>query len=329
MRLSDFDYDLPPGLIANHPLPDRTASRMLVVDRATGDLSHRGIADLPAYRQDGDLFVMNDTRVVPARFHSNDGRIELLRIDAVGAHTWRCMVRPGKRMKAGRTVQVGASTGTVTAIDADGYRIIDWDQPVDEAAHGHLALPPYIEREEEPADRERYQTVYAREEGAVAAPTAGLHFTPDLLKQLPHAFLTLHVGPGTFRPVQVDDPAEHRMHEEVFRIGAGTAEAINRATRVIAVGTTTVRVLESVAAASGATGRPELQAVSGSTDIFIHPPYDFRLTNALLTNFHLPKSTLLMLVSAFAGTELVRKAYAEAIRERYRFFSYGDCMLIL
>jgi S-adenosylmethionine:tRNA ribosyltransferase-isomerase len=332
MPTSDFDYHLPGELIASHPLAERSASRMLVVRRGSGALEHRKITDLPDYRRPGDLLVMNDTRVVPARFFSNDGRIEILRLENTGPLTWRCMVKPGKRMKPGRTVEIGRRTGTVIGLDDDGYRIIEWDGPVDEETHGRLALPPYIERTEEPADRERYQTVFAREEGAVAAPTAGLHFTPELLQELPHAFLTLHVGPGTFRPVQADDPTEHRMHEESFRLGEETAGKVNEAGRVIAVGTTTVRVLEHLAAvhpSADEDGKPRLAAAAGTTDIFIHPPYRFRVIDGLLTNFHLPKSTLLMLVSAFAGTELVMKAYAEAIRERYRFFSYGDCMLIL
>ncbi|HAO94922.1 MAG TPA: tRNA preQ1(34) S-adenosylmethionine ribosyltransferase-isomerase QueA, partial [Verrucomicrobiales bacterium] len=191
------------------------------------------------------------------------------------------------------------------------------------SAHGELALPPYMERGEEASDAERYQTVYAREEGAVAAPTAGLHFTPDLVASLPHAFLTLHVGPGTFRPVQVNNPAEHKMHEEAYELGAETADQISHAERVISVGTTVTRVLEHL----GQNG--SVTAGQGRTDIFIYPPYSFRIVDALLTNFHLPKSTLLMLVSAFANRELILKAYEEAVRERYRFFSYGDCMLIL
>ena len=226
-------------------------------------------------------------------------------------------------MKVGRTVEVGPSTGTVTGIDELGYRLITWDHPVDEAIHGELALPPYMERGEEPSDNERYQTVYARQDGAVAAPTAGLHFTPELIASLPHAFLTLHVGPGTFRPVQVDDPAEHRMHEEAYELGPNPAERITRAGRVISVGTTVTRVLEHL----GRNG--SVTAGQGRTDIFIYPPYSFRIVDALLTNFHLPKSTLLMLVSAFANRELILEAYEEAVRERYRFFSYGDCMLIL
>ncbi len=323
MLTTDFDYELPSELIAKHPLPERAASRMMLVRRESGGIEHLRFAALPSFVQDGDLFVFNDTRVVPARFFSHDGRIELLRVESADPLHWRCLVKPGKRMKIGRTVEVGASTGTVTGIDELGYRLIAWDRPVDEAAHGQLALPPYMDREEEAADEERYQTVYAREDGAVAAPTAGLHFTPELIEALPHTFLTLHVGPGTFRPVQVDDPAEHKMHEEAFRLAADAAEKINAAQRIIAVGTTVTRVLEHL----GRQGAPG--AGSGRTDIFIYPPFEFKVVDALLTNFHLPRSTLLMLVSAFAERDLILRAYHEAVKERYRFYSYGDCMLIV
>jgi len=193
MRTSDFDYDLPAELIAKHPLADRSASRMLVADRARGAVDHRRFADLPSCVRRGDLFVLNDTRVVPARYFSDDGRVEVFRIEVAGPRRWWCLVRPGRRMKPGRTVRVGASIGTVLEVNAQGHRLIEWDRPVDEAAHGQLALPPYMQRAEEEEDRERYQTVYARKEGAVAAPTAGLHFTPELLETLPHTFLTLHV----------------------------------------------------------------------------------------------------------------------------------------
>ncbi|MBJ05791.1 MAG: tRNA preQ1(34) S-adenosylmethionine ribosyltransferase-isomerase QueA [Verrucomicrobiaceae bacterium] len=323
MRTEDFDYELPPGLVATHPLPERAASRMMVISREQGTIEHRKFAELPSFVRDDDLFVFNDTRVVPARFFSDDRRIELLRVDNADPLHWRCLVRPGKRMKVGRSVEIGGSTGTVTGIDELGYRLITWDQPVDEDAHGELAIPPYMERGEEASDAERYQTVYARQDGAVAAPTAGLHFTPDLIASLPHAFLTLHVGPGTFRPVQVDNPAEHRMHDEAYELGAASAERITRAGRVISVGTTVTRVLEHLGR------RGPVTAGQGRTDIFIYPPYKFQVVDGLLTNFHLPKSTLLMLVSAFANRDLVMEAYEQAVRERYRFYSYGDCMLIL
>ena len=323
MRTEDFDYELPPELIASHPLVERSASRMMVINREQSTIEHHNFAELPSFIRNDDLLVFNDTRAVRARFFSNDRRIELLRVDCTDPLHWRCLVRPGKRMKVGRTVEVGPSTGTVTGIDELGYRLISWDQPVDESIHGELALPPYMERGEEPSDGERYQTVYAREEGAVAAPTAGLHFTPDLVASLPHAFLTLHVGPGTFRPVQVENPAEHKMHEEAYELSAETADQISHAERVFSVGTTVTRVLEHL----GQNG--SVTAGQGRTNIFIYPPYQFRIVDALLTNFHLPKSTLLMLVSSFANRELILEAYRQAVRERYRFFSYGDCMLIL
>ena len=296
---------------------------MMVISREQGTIEHRKFAELPSFVRDDDLFVFNDTRVVPARFFSDDRRIELLRVDNADPLHWRCLVRPGKRMKVGRSVEIGGSTGTVTGIDELGYRLITWYKPVDESAHGELALPPYMERGEEASDAERYQTVYARQDGAVAAPTAGLHFTPDLIASLPHAFLTLHVGPGTFRPVQVDNPAEHRMHDEAYELGATSAERITRAGRVISVGTTVTRVLEHLGRRGAVT------ASQGHTDIFIYPPYEFQIVDALLTNFHLPKSTLLMLVSAFATRNLIMEAYEQAVREEYRFYSYGDCMLIL
>lgn len=227
-------------------------------------------------------------------------------------------------MKVGRTVQVGAALGTVESIDAEGYRFIRWDRPVDETL-GRLALPHYMNRESDPADKERYQTVYAAHEGAIAAPTAGLHFTPEMLAAVPHSFVTLHVGVGTFRPVKTEVVEEHHMHTEHFCMPAQTAQDIEQAQRVIAVGTTAVRVLETLAARHG---RP-LPPGEGDTDIFIYPGYRFRVVDALLTNFHLPQSTLIMLVCAFAGKELIMEAYRQAVERRYRFFSYGDCMLIL
>ena len=238
-----------------------------------------------------------------------------------GANVWKCLVKPGRKMRVGAGVVVAGNRGTVTEICAAGERLIAFEQPVDLDAAGRMPLPPYLDREPDAADAERYQTTFARERGAVAAPTAGLHFTPEILARIPHAFLTLHVGIGTFRPVQADDLSGHTMHSERFHISRETADAVNAARRVVAVGTTSTRVLESI-------GRP-LAAREGATDIFIHPPYEFRVVDALLTNFHLPKSTLLMLVSAFAGREFVLRAYAEAVRARYRFFSYGDCMLIV
>ena len=325
MRTIDFDYHLPEELIADRPLPDRAASRMLVVHRDTGLIEHRHFSDILEYVHPGDLFVMNNTKVIPARYFSNDGGIELVRAGMAGELVWKCMVRPGKKMKVGRTVQVGDSTGTVETIDEEGYRYIRWDKPVDEETYGRLALPHYMNRESEPADKERYQTVYAKHDGAIAAPTAGLHFTPEILAQVPHRFVTLHVGVGTFRPVKVANVEAHHMHTEVFYMPQETADAIEAAKRVIAVGTTSVRVMETLAARHG---RP-LPAGPGETNIFIYPGFEYKVTDALLTNFHLPQSTLIMLVCAFAGKDLIMEAYRQAVEMRYRFFSYGDCMLIL
>lgn len=324
MRTVDFDYFLPEELIADRPLPDRAASRMLVVHRDTGVIEHRHFSDILEYVQPGDRFILNDTKVIPARYFSNDGSIELVRANMANELLWKSMVRPGKKMKVGRTVQVGDATGTVESIDEDGYRYIRWDRPVDEE-RGRLALPHYMNRESDPSDKERYQTVYAHHEGAIAAPTAGLHFTPEILAQVPHSFVTLHVGVGTFRPVKTERIEDHHMHTETFFMTQETSRTIEEAKRVIAVGTTSVRVMETLATRHG---RPLPPGMS-ETDIFIYPGYEFKVTNALLTNFHLPQSTLIMLVCAFAGKELIMEAYRQAVEMRYRFFSYGDCMLIL
>lgn len=324
MLTADFDYHLPEELIASEPLADRAASRMMVVHREEGRIEHRSFRDLPEYLLEGDLVVLNDTRVVPARFFSDDGAKELLRLQAFSPTNWRCMVKPGRKLRIGNTITIGEATGTVLEIYENGDRLIEFDRVVDEKSHGHLALPPYMHRQDREDDKERYQTVFAREEGSIAAPTAGLHFTPEVLAKLPHAFVTLHVGVGTFQPVKVDRVEEHVMHAERYSLTEDTAAKIAEAKRVLAVGTTATRVLESIAAKHG-----KVIAESGETSIFIHPPYQFRVVGALLTNFHLPKSTLLMLVSAFAGRELMLRAYEEAIRERYRFYSYGDCMLIV
>lgn len=332
LRTADFHYDLPPELIADRPLERRSDSRMMVIDRAKGTLEHKRFTDFESYLRADDLVMLNDTRVIPARVFSDDGGIELLCLDRLSPVEWRCLVRPGKKMKPGRTVQVGGITGTVIEVFENGDRLIRWESPVDLDAHGHLALPHYMGREDEISDRERYQTVFAKQEGAIAAPTAGLHFTPELLARVPHDFLTLHVGVGTFRPVQADRPEDHVMHSERYALSASTARKINAAGRVVAVGTTVTRVLETLGremrnADCGLRIGEEDQ--SGETDIFIYPPYDFRVVGALLTNFHLPESTLIMLVSAFAGRELVMEAYRQAVAEKYRFYSYGDCMLIV
>ena len=328
LRTSDFHYDLPEELIASRPLPERAASRMMVVHRDTGKIEHRMFRAFPEFLRPDDLLVLNDTKVIPARVFSDDGKIELLCLDRLSPLEWRCLVKPGRKMREGKTVTVGGTSGTVVEVFDNGDRLIRWDTPVDLDAHGHLALPHYMGREDETADKERYQTVYAREEGAIAAPTAGLHFTPELLEKLPHDFLTLHVGVGTFRPVQVDTPEEHVMHSERYRLKEATARRVNEAGRVVAVGTTVTRVLEHLGKQGGGKRLLE-EDQQGETDIFIYPPHEFRVIGGLLTNFHLPESTLIMLVSAFAGRELVMEAYREAVRDRYRFYSYGDCMLLV
>lgn len=329
MLTSDFDYHLPPELIASQPLADRAASRMMVVRRDAGTIEHRSFRDTREFiaSEAGDMLVLNDTRVVPARYFTNAGH-EVLRLQMLTPKKWRCMVRPGKKFRVGHSVPIGDATGQVMDIlEENGDRIIEFDRVVDEAKHGHLALPHYMGRDDQPEDRERYQTVFARAdaEGSIAAPTAGLHFTPEVLQALPHAFVTLHVGVGTFQPVKVENIADHVMHSEVYEVSESTAQAVQKARRVIPVGTTAMRTLETVARDHGG----QVVAASGSTDIFISPGFQFRVAGGLLTNFHLPKSTLIMLVSAFAGKDLIMRAYEEAIRERYRFFSYGDCMLIV
>ena len=323
MHLSDFDYDLPKELIASRPLENRDGSRMMLVNRATGEITHHHFREFAELLPPEHLLVLNDTKVIPARLFSNDEKIELVRTNATDPHHWWCLVRPGKKMKPGRTVKVGGSTGTVLQTNEKGERLIQWDTPPDLEEHGHLALPHYMEREADKADRDRYQTVYAKEDGAIAAPTAGLHFTPEVLANLDHTFLTLHVGVGTFRPVKVDDPSEHEMHSERYHLEAEAAAKINAAKKIAAVGTTVTRVLEHLARDR------EIAECSGETDIFIYPPYQFQTIDTLLTNFHLPCSTLMMLISAFASRELVLEAYAKAVEEKYRFYSYGDCMLIV
>jgi S-adenosylmethionine:tRNA ribosyltransferase-isomerase len=330
VKTSDFDYNLPSELIAQQPLADRAASRMMVVDRATGEIRHDVFCHLDRYLHAGDLLVLNDTKVIPARIWSRAPAVELLLVEKIGADRWTALVKPGKRAKPGATLQFEDGVTAVVEAETDfGGRTLRFSGDVESylAAHGAAPLPPYIKRPTQPldADRDRYQTVYARAPGAVAAPTAGLHFTTDVLEQLQaagigHAFVTLHVGIGTFRPVRVENVEEHKMHAERFSISAAAAAAIRGAGRVVAVGTTVARTLESC---------DKVEARDGTTDIFIRPPHTFRHVDVMLTNFHLPRSTLLMLVSAFASRELILKAYEEAVCERYRFFSYGDCMLIL
>lgn len=327
-RTSDFHYELPDELIASRPLAERSASRMMVVHRESSTIEHRMFREFPEFLQPHDLLVLNDTRVIPARVFSDDGKIELLCLDRLAPNEWRCLVKPGKKMKVGRTVIVGGVQGEVVEVFKNGDRLIRWEADLDLHDHGHLALPHYMGRPDEEADRERYQTVFAKEEGAIAAPTAGLHFTPEILSGITHTFLTLHVGVGTFRPVSVENPEDHDMHSERYILTESSASKINAAKRVIAVGTTVSRVLETLATREG-DQRLEATEHRGDTDIFIRPPHEFGAVDGLLTNFHLPESTLIMLVSALAGRDLTMRAYDQAVRERYRFYSYGDCMLIL
>lgn len=323
-RLSDYDYVLPEELIATRPLPRREDSRMMVLHRREQRIEHRKFAELGEFLQPGDLLVLNNTRVVSARRFSDDGKIEFLFLERLGPARWKCLVRPGRKMRVGAEATIESAAVRVEEICPDGERIVSLDRDIDPWEGGMVPLPPYLRRQGDQDDLQRYQTVFAEMPGAVAAPTAGLHFSPEILAKLPHSFITLHVGAGTFQPVKTENIAEHRMHREEFSISDSAAAAINAANRIVAVGTTTVRVLESAAREDG-----QVLPQKGATDIFIHPPNEIQHVDCLLTNFHLPRSTLLMLVSAFAGREFLLAAYAEAIRERYRFYSYGDCMLIL
>jgi S-adenosylmethionine:tRNA ribosyltransferase-isomerase len=325
LALADYDYPLPEELIATRPLPNRQDSRMMVLHRREQRIEHRMFADLPQFLQPDDLLVLNNTRVVNARRFSDDAKIEFLFLEKLGPARWKCLVRPGRKMRVGAQATIGGVPVRVEEICPDGERIVSLERDVDPWEGGMVPLPPYLRRQGDVEDSERYQTVFAETPGAVAAPTAGLHFTPEILDALPHAFITLHVGAGTFQPVKAENISEHRMHRETFSISAAAAAAINAAKRTVAIGTTTVRVLESAARDNGG----HLIAQDGSTDIFIHPPAEIRYAHVLLTNFHLPRSTLLMLVSALAGREFLLAAYAEAISERYRFYSYGDCMLVV
>jgi len=354
MKLSDFDYELPPELIARVPAPVRDAARLLVHERVRDVTAHRTVRDLVEYLRPGDLLVLNDTRVLPARLfarRASGGRVEFLFVEpcAPGATTWRALARPSKRLGVGERLAVEGGAFALHLLaretSADGAEAPTWQlelrdgtgrvcDPLEALTQvGHVPLPPYIERQDGPEDAQRYQTVYAARPGAVAAPTAGLHFTPELLAELERrgvgrAFVTLHVGPGTFQPVKSDDVRAHVMHAERYELRPETVAAVERTRasggRVVAVGTTSVRVLESCAEESG-----RLVAGSGSTRLFLVPGERFRVVDALLTNFHLPRSTLLMLVSAFAGRETVLGLYREAVERRYRFYSYGDAMLLL
>jgi S-adenosylmethionine:tRNA ribosyltransferase-isomerase len=337
MRRADFTYDLPDELIARHPAPERSASRLLHLAGDTGALVDRRFRELPGLLRAGDLLVFNDTRVVPARLYGHKresgGRVEVMLERLLGGPYALVQLRASKPPRAGSSIELG--DGRTLAVESrdDEFWRVRFDVDAHEAfeRHGEMPLPPYVGRPAEPSDRERYQTVYAREAGAVAAPTAGLHFDEGVLDAcrgagVEFAWVTLHVGAGTFQPVRVDDVATHRMHAEVFEVPQATVEAVAatraRGGRVTAVGTTAVRSLES-AAESG-----RLRATAGETRLFITPGHRFRVVDRLLTNFHLPESTLLMLVSAFATREHVLRAYAHAVERRYRFFSYGDAMLI-
>ena len=341
MNIEEFDYDLPRDLIAQTPAETREASRLLVLGRSTGDLEDRAFVDLRRLLRAGDCLVVNDSRVIPARVLAEDdgGRpVELLFVEPIDDHAWRALVRPGRRCRPGAHLRAGGVRLRVMATDADGTRVIAREQGTIAAlldAHGVPPLPPYIERNAKPApeDWERYQTVYAATPGSVAAPTAGLHFTTAMLDVLRAAGveahrITLHVGPATFRPVTAASVEEHRLPAERASVSEAAAHAINRSRaegrRVVAVGTTTVRTLESAADASG-----QLQPFEGVAALTIRPGHRFRVVDALLTNFHLPRSSLLLLVAAFAGRERVLAAYRHAVAARYRFYSYGDAMLII
>jgi S-adenosylmethionine:tRNA ribosyltransferase-isomerase len=335
-RTADYEYELPPELIATHPAARREESRLLVYHRADGRVEHRHFYDLPEYLGLDDLLVLNDSKVRPSALTTSDGRLEVLLLEETSPQHWVALVKPGARAKPGMRIFFASKADTNAApLEAEvlktlpgGERVLRFFGPLDLDTMGEMPLPPYIrkrrgtlgEQEHTQEDFERYQTVYAQQVGSVAAPTAGLHFTPELLARFPHAFVTLHVGLGTFRPVKTEFLDDHEMHEEVFSIPAGFEAAYDRAARVIAVGTTSARVLEAA---------PHLHPCKGRTHIFIHPPYDFKRVDALLTNFHLPHSTLLMLVSAMVGREKLLEIYREAVGLKYRFFSYGDAMLIL
>ena len=340
MKTSDFYFDLPKELIAQDPLEDRSSSRLLVLDRKTGAREHRIFRDIVEYLNPGDCLVINNTKVIPARLYGakegTQAKIEILLLKRREGDVWETLVKPGKKAKPGTKISFGDGllTGEVLDVVDEGNRLIKFtydgifEEILDQL--GQMPLPPYITHQLK--DKNRYQTVYAKHDGSAAAPTAGLHFTPELLRQIEEkgvkiAHVTLHVGLGTFRPVKVEDVTQHHMHSEYFFIEEDQAKLINDTKaaggRVIAVGTTSCRTLESAVGEDG-----KLKATSGWTDIFIYPGYQFKVIDALITNFHLPESTLLMLVSALAGKENIMNAYEEAVKERYRFFSFGDAMFI-
>jgi len=340
MNLSDFDYDLPEELIAQTPLKDRSSSRFLVLNKNTGEIEHKHFTDVIDYLEPGDTIVVNDTKVLPARLigekEDTKAVIEVLLLKNIEKNTWECLTKPAKRVKVGTVISFGDGLLKCKCLEEkeEGLRVVDfiYDGIFVEILDklGSMPLPPYIHEKLE--DKDRYQTVYAKNLGSAAAPTAGLHFTKELLSKIKEkgvniAYLTLHVGLGTFRPVNVDNILDHHMHEEYYEINKETCDIINdtikRGNKVVAVGTTSVRVLEAVASKHG-----KLTADSGFTNIFIYPGYKFKIVNNLITNFHLPKSTLIMLVSALAGRENILNAYKEAVNNKYRFFSFGDSMFI-
>jgi len=349
MLVADFDYDLPKELIAQQPLARRDASRMLVLERSTGKVSDAMFSDIGQWLRSGDLLVLNNTRVIPARVFGKlptGGTVELLLLRQVEPGTWEALSRPSRKARPGAVLQFGSHRATIVERKMEGIRVVRFDPPDVSSlqqAHGEVALPPYIK--EKCGDYARYQTVFAQVDGAIAAPTAGLHFTPELLRALGQAgvetaFVTLHAGLGTFRPVKVDNVEEHTMHPEEFELSEAAAGQVNLALgegrRVVCVGTTTVRVLEGQAfegsrndEARMTSVRWRVRAGKWQTNLYIYPGYGWKVVGALLTNFHLPKSTLLMLVSAFAGREAVLAAYQHAIEQRYRFYSFGDAMLIV
>ena len=341
MELKDFHYDLPDELIAQEPIPERDMSRLLVLDKNTGEIVHRSFRDILEYLNEGDCLVMNNTRVIPARLfgvkRGSTGNMEFLLLNRKDKYVWEVMVRPGKRAKIGAEFIFGDGelSGEIIEILEGGNRLVKFnyegifEEVLDRL--GKVPLPPYIKKEL--TDRERYQTVYSKIEGSAAAPTAGLHFTNELMHQLAEAgvkmaYVTLHVGIGTFRPVKVRNIEEHRMHSEYYELTAENAEIINntrkKGGRIICTGTTSTRTLESIMQRKGS-----LKEDKGWTNIFIYPGYQFKITDGLITNFHLPESTLLMLVSALAGRDIIMRAYKEAVKEHYRFFSFGDAMLII
>ena len=340
MNVKDFYFDLPEELIAQDPLKDRSSSRLLVLDKETGKVEHHVFREIIDYLQEGDCLVINDTKVIPARLIGSkigtDAKIEVLLLKRKENDVWETLVKPGKKAKVGTRISFGDGllVGEVVDIVEEGNRLIHFEyegifeEILDQL--GQMPLPPYITHQLE--DKNRYQTIYAKHSGSAAAPTAGLHFTPELLKEIEEkgvqiARVTLHVGLGTFRPVKVDNILEHHMHSEFYQIDEEAAEKINRAKesghRVICVGTTSCRTIESAADKNG-----KLHATNGWTEIFIYPGYEFKVLDCLITNFHLPESTLVMLVSALAGREQVLSAYEEAVKEKYRFFSFGDAMFI-